>query len=62
MGPGCFIYQGDRLVFPQGRELHRRGFNQKEQRYMYTAQGEDCQACPTKTIARCLDRHTDMCR
>ena len=48
VGPGGFIYHGDWLVCPQGKELHRRGFNQKEQRYMYTARQEDCQACPIR--------------
>ena len=49
MGPGGFVYQGDRLVCPQGKTLHQRGFNRKEQRYMYTARREDCQACPIKS-------------
>ena len=48
VGPGGFIYHGDWLVCPQGKELHRRGYNQKEQRYMYTARREDCQACPIR--------------
>lgn len=48
VGPGGFVYHGDRLVCPQGKELHRRGFNQKEQRYLYTARREDCQACPIR--------------
>ena len=48
VGPGGFIYHGDWLVCPQGKELHRHGFNQKEQRYMYTARREDCQACPIR--------------
>ncbi len=48
VGPGGFVYHGDWLVCPQGKELHRRGFNQKEQRYMYTARREDWQACPIK--------------
>ena len=48
VGPGRFMYQGDRLICPRGKTLHRRGFNKKEQRYMYTARREDCQACPIK--------------
>ena len=28
VGSGGFIYQGDHLIFPKGKELHRRGFNQ----------------------------------
>ncbi|GEM_PF-7000549 len=55
-GPGDFSYQDDRLVCPQGKELHGRGFNEKEQRYTYTARREDCQASdperlPTAPIA-----------
>lgn len=48
VGPGGFVYQGDRLVCPKGKTLHQSGFNKKEQRYMYTARREDCQACPIK--------------
>ena len=48
VGPGGFVYQGDHLVCPQGKTLHQRGFNKKEQRYMYTARREDCQTCPIK--------------
>ena len=52
VGPGGFAYQGDHLVCPQGKTLHQRGYNKKEQRYMYTARREDCQACPIKS--KCL--------
>ena len=29
VGPGRFMYQGDRLICPRGKTLHRRGFNKK---------------------------------
>ncbi len=48
VGPGGYMYQGDRLVCPRGKTLHRRGFNKEEQRYTYTARREDCQARPIK--------------
>lgn len=49
VGPGGFVYQGDRLVCSKGKTLHQSGFNKKEQRYMYTARRGDCQACPIKS-------------
>ena len=48
VGPGGFVYHGDRLVCPKGKTLYQSGFDKKEQRYMYTARREDCQACPIK--------------
>ena len=29
VGTGGFVYQGDHLVCPQGKTLHRRGFNKR---------------------------------
>ena len=62
VGPNGFVYQGDHLICPQGKELHRRGFNEKEQRYIYTARREDCQAYPIKDDCLRLDRNAGTCR
>ena len=54
VGSGGFIYQGRPPDLSEGqgaastRVQPGRGFNQKEQRYTYTAWREDSQACPIK--------------
>ena len=49
---GDFIYRGDHLICPQGKELRRSALQRRERAYQYVAHQKDCQACPAK--AQCL--------
>ena len=44
-----FVYQGDHLVYPQGKVLCRSAFDQRTGTYQYVARKRDRQAAPSRT-------------
>ena len=68
VGSGGFIYQGDHLIFPKGKELHRRGFNQdagstRRNNVTRTRHGaKTARHVRSKMIVFRLARNAGMCR